>query len=100
MRQCCTEVLMLEAIHLTSVLLFIIRDSRGDVVYLKELCAVNIATIESIINKSVSKSCEIDILPTWLLEEYITDLVPAITPLSMCLSNVKSFSSFKVYSTH
>ena len=39
-----------------------------DGVPLKELQTVGIATVKNIINRSVSKFCEIDPLPTWLLK--------------------------------
>ena len=52
---------------------------RIEGVSLKEICAVNIATVEGIINESVCESCNLDPLPTWLLKDCITDLALAIT---------------------
>ena len=39
------------------------------------------ATVESIINKSVSNFCELELLPPWLLKECIAELVPVITSI-------------------
>ena len=39
-------------------------DSALEGVSLKELHTVDTATVESVINKSVSKFCELDLLPT------------------------------------
>ena len=56
-------------------------DSAFEGVPLKELRTVNTATVESMINKSISKFCELDPLPTWLLKECIAELVPVITSI-------------------
>ena len=37
--------------------------------------------MEAVITKSASKFCELDPLPTWLLEECIVELAPVITSI-------------------
>ena len=37
--------------------------------------------IQNIIRLSLAKSCELDLLPTWILKECIAELVPTITDI-------------------
>ena len=56
-------------------------DSAFEEVPLKELQAMDIVNVESIISKSVSKFCKLDPLPTWLMKECFVELVDAITSI-------------------
>jgi hypothetical protein len=48
---------------------------------LVEFTPVTENELRKVISKSQSKSCELDVLPTWLLKECLDELVPSLTKL-------------------
>ena len=61
--------------------------------FLSEFDPATETEIKKLINKSASKSCDLDPIPTWLLKQCTTELLPVITHivnLSLSTSNVPS----------
>ena len=63
---------------------------------MSEFEMVSEADVEKIIRNSATKSCDLDPLPTWLLKECLTSLLPVVTKIiNLSLSEGEMQHDFK-----